>query len=260
VVLGPRRFFRFNPLTAKDRVPRLKARIKLKPVRRNSYVMVRHLRMPSIHFKLMLPEYAYRDKKTNRGRTGENTVWRMNKDGTSGRFHWGITEQLKKERGVDFWGSVQVTRHGVAFTLSLKNLRDKPWKGGSLVCFRAGNSAPWVDRDARRTYVRDQGRLVTVNKAVKGKFPPHRMIWMRASDGLTARVSKDGKWVMAIATDMSPYHSFNFRRHMSCLHSNPGWGVMKPGQTKTTRGRVYIIKGTLEDVWRKYRADTRELK
>jgi len=38
-------------------------------------------------------------------------------------------------------------------------------------------------------------------------------------------------------------------------HHNPYWGKLKAGEERSTHLRVYLIQGTLDDLWSRYRAD-----
>jgi len=66
---------------------------------------------------------------------------------------------------------------------------------------------------------------------------------------LSAKTSADGEWALGLAVDRAVSLSFNFQRTVSCIHSNPSWGLLKPGEEATARGRVYLVKGGLEDLY-----------
>ena len=36
---------------------------------------------------------------------------------------------------------------------------------------------------------------------------------------------------------------------------NPDWGLLKPGEEATARGKIYLLKGTLAGLWQRYEAD-----
>ena len=71
-----------------------------------------------------------------------------------------------------------------------------------------------------------------------------------------AKVSRDGKWVLAIASDAGRGVSFNLQRGTGCIHQNPHWGKLKAGEEKAIHCRVYLIRGTLDDVWERYTQDS----
>ncbi|MHC4401018.1 MAG: hypothetical protein ACYTG0_15185, partial [Planctomycetota bacterium] len=132
----------------------------------------------------------------------------------------------------------------------------------SLFCFGAGANEGFHDYEATRTFVRKEGRWTTVHEIVGGEFAPHRMtgVGVRRGDEpgvdrLAAKVSADGRWVTGIATDVAESLSFNFQLHASCMHSNPEWPPLEPGEEATARGKIYLIEGDLDALWERYRAD-----
>ena len=102
-----------------------------------------------------------------------------------------------------------------------------------------------------------------MNEIVGGKFQPHRMCGVSvkregkpAGERLAAKVSNDGKWVTGIAADIAGSLSFNFQLQASCMHSNPTWPSLKPGEQANAKGRIYLLPGGLDDLWERYRKDS----
>ena len=109
-----------------------------------------------------------------------------------------------------------------------------------------------------RTFVRKGDKWISMNEVVGGEFADHRMNGVKIDAGyerLAAKVSKDGKFVTGIITDTAGSLSFNFQRGMSCMHSNPDWPAVKPGESATAKGMVYLLEGGLDDLWERYRRD-----
>jgi len=65
------------------------------------------------------------------------------------------------------------------------------------------------------------------------------------SQGAACVLSKDGKWVAGMATQM-PAYVFNNRRER-CIHADPLLGTLQPGQTVQDVSNVYIFRGSLKD-------------
>jgi len=240
---------------------------RVAPVDATAWVTVRHSAFPGKSWRLRIPEYAYRDPETNRTTPPSGVVWERKADGSL-EFRWDGPEELKKRLRLDYWGRVKAGADVIEFELTGKNVGDKPWGeepwGGVLIlfCFQSGGNPEFHDYEARRTYCRRDGRWITMNEVVGGKFKPHRMCGFRfkrdgkpGAERLAAKVSKDGQWALGIATDIAGSLSFNFQLRASCMHSNPVWPDLRPGEEATAKGRIYLIRGGLDDLWRRYEKD-----
>jgi len=60
---------------------------------------------------------------------------------------------------------------------------------------------------------------------------------------------------LAIATQPARSLSFNFTPTTNCQHSNPAWRLLAPGEEQTVTGRIWLIAGTLDDIYRRYQAE-----
>jgi hypothetical protein len=65
----------------------------------------------------------------------------------------------------------------------------------------------------------------------------------------------DSDLVIGIATDIADSVSSNHQFWPSCIHSNPGWKELAPGEKQTARGKVYIFHGTKDEMLDRYRRD-----
>ena len=70
-----------------------------------------------------------------------------------------------------------------------------------------------------------------------------------------ASVEKLRGKLMQIATDDAVGVSCNHQIPMSCIHSNPFWGPLAPGQEKTVHGKIYLFRGDLGAMVARYRRD-----
>ncbi len=82
---------------------------------------------------------------------------------------------------------------------------------------------------------------------------------MEFTHRVMAKTSKDGRWILGIASDNATGISFNLNPNTGCIHQNPFWGKLKAGEEKQTHVRVYLIKGALDDLWDRYLADFAEI-
>jgi hypothetical protein len=72
------------------------------------------------------------------------------------------------------------------------------------------------------------------------------------SNGLIGCFSEDGKWIFGMAFE--PYQEL-FQGVARCLHSDFRIGLLKPGETKTIRGRIYLMRNDADALLKRYVAD-----
>lgn len=75
------------------------------------------------------------------------------------------------------------------------------------------------------------------------------------SNGLIGCYSEDGS--MLLATAWKPYQEL-FQGIATCIHSDFRIGSLKPGQTKTIRGKIYILENDVDELLRRYHRDFKE--
>jgi hypothetical protein len=90
-------------------------------------------------------------------------------------------------------------------------------------------------------------------------FPLFSHKWPTSTEdavgGLMVRESVDKTWVTGIAWD----HFLSCQGHnpRKCMHLSARVGPLKIGETKTLRGKIYLLKGMKEDCVRRFRDDSR---
>jgi hypothetical protein len=72
------------------------------------------------------------------------------------------------------------------------------------------------------------------------------------TSGLIGCFSSDGRSILATAWE--PYQEL-FQGVLVCIHSDFRLGGLKPGETKTARGKIYIVKSDIKELERRYRQD-----
>ena len=72
------------------------------------------------------------------------------------------------------------------------------------------------------------------------------------SNGLIGCFSADGKQIMATAWE--PYQEL-FQGVIVCLHSDFRIGGLKPGESKTIRGKIYLMPADIDGLLTRYRHD-----
>lgn len=72
------------------------------------------------------------------------------------------------------------------------------------------------------------------------------------SSGLIGCYSADGS--MLVATAWQPYQEL-FQGIATCIHADFRIGGLKPGQTKTVRGKIYVMENDVEELLRRYHSE-----
>ena len=247
-----------------DAVPRDWEGFWLRPQGDTPYLGIRHSDLPDSLFLLRVTEYAYFDHELQRNVSAHDVSWEVGPDRKTASFRWDAPQELKHKVGLDFWGEYAANGDHLDFSITGKNVGAEDWDRSrlSLVCLISGGASPFIDYEAQRTFIHRGSDFVTMNEVIGGEFAPHRMCGVSVRrDGkqpvsrLAAKVSLTGDRVLGLAVDRAGSLSFNFQKRTSCIHSNPAWPLLKPGQEATAHGRMYLIKGSLEDLWKRYRDD-----
>ncbi len=229
-----------------------------------SDILIEHTDWPGTLWRLMIPEYAWIGE-AERARKVEWTE----REGSCVSWRW-ADEEAKRQAGNDFWGSARVLgREEIQYELTFQNLGEEAWRQGqsSLICLISGNAPQFHDYEGHRTFVYEctRKRFIDIDEIQDGRWADHRM-WggklpgfagegRPAVERLMLKISKDGEYVLGIATDEAIGVSCNHQESMSCIHSNPHWGALAPGQSKTVHGRIYLFRGTAQDILGRCRKD-----
>jgi hypothetical protein len=72
------------------------------------------------------------------------------------------------------------------------------------------------------------------------------------SSGLIGCFSGDDKWIWASASE--PYQEL-FQGVARCLHVDFRLGGLKPGETKSARGKIYIVPNDVDALVKRYEKD-----
>ena len=118
--------------------------------------------------------------------------------------------------------------------------------------FFAGKPAPmptrpWADQ-ARYT----PGQVYCPPAVNRNDVNPRPLSKLVPSNALVGCFSADKKQLMAIA--FVPCQEI-FQGVITCLHSDPRIGGLKPGQTKRIRGKIYFMGSDLDKLTERYKRD-----
>lgn len=170
---------------------------------------------------------------------------------------------------------VTVVRDGADLDLTVTNRSDHDWPevAGIIPCFNPG---PPESRNPQFTntstyFIGPDGPTRQIQREIHfnadlldliearsdhGTFPFSRK-WptseINATAGLLLRESDDGHWVTGIAWEQ--FLSAQGHNPWACMHLCVRVGPLKPGQTRTIRGKVYLFKGDRRDCLARYRQD-----
>lgn len=81
---------------------------------------------------------------------------------------------------------------------------------------------------------------------------PRPLSTLVPSNGLIGCFSADNRWLFAMAFE--PYQEL-FQGVAQCLHSDFRIGVVKPGDTKKIRGKIYLMRNDVDALLRRYAHD-----
>lgn len=106
---------------------------------------------------------------------------------------------------------------------------------------------PWATR-ARYT----PGQVWCPAHVNRNDVNPRPLSTLVPSNGLIGCYSADGKHILATAWE--PYQEL-FQGVIVCLHSDFRIGGLRPGETKSIRGKLYLVDADAEALVRRYEAD-----
>jgi hypothetical protein len=99
-------------------------------------------------------------------------------------------------------------------------------------------------------------RALVDKEALSGQYlwtPKWPLNQTDAIGGLIVRESTNGKWVCGIAWD--DFLSAQGHNPWECMHLSVRVGPLKPGESKTIRGKIYLFRGNKQDLLKRYRGD-----
>jgi hypothetical protein len=162
---------------------------------------------------------------------------------------------------------------------TITNADFRPWGRHALglSCLTFNDAPAFFDSTMGRTYVYSDGDLTSIlsmsqeygrveefqhrSHLLREERPGRRHTGHAEAKAITVgasliiRSSEDGMRHVAQAWDSAYSVAYNFAPILNCIHSNPLFGAIQPGETKAVRGRIYFFEGTLEELYRKFEKD-----
>jgi hypothetical protein len=111
-------------------------------------------------------------------------------------------------------------------------------------------SEPWA---TKARYV--PGQVYCPADVDRNDVNPRPLSTIVPSHGLIGCFSADGRWIMASA--WQPYQEL-FQGVITCVHSDFRIGGLAPGETKTIRGKIYLLRDDARALVKRYERDFSE--
>jgi len=214
---------------------------------------------------LRIPEYITR-LEDSKPQCPSNVLWEVVCPDTQLRYRWAASPEDKAAVGVDFWGEACSAPEEVSFEVTMKNLGPKVNSSGvKLFCLQAGGATQFHDYEGERTFLWCTNRWRTVKDLIKGNWEEHRMCGFSvalddtAPETVTARLmvkeSSRNSLILGIALDIAQSVSCNHQLWPSCIHANPTWKDLAPGEQQTAHGKIYYFAGSKDELLERYRRD-----
>jgi hypothetical protein len=108
-------------------------------------------------------------------------------------------------------------------------------------------TTPWSDQ-ARYIY----GQVYVPAGVNRNDVNPRPLSTRVPSNGLCGCFSKDEKHILAVAWE--PYQEI-FQGVITCIHSDFRIGGLQPGETKTIRGKIYLVENDSAALLKRYKTD-----
>lgn len=242
---------------------------------RRAHCFVRHLSLESFSCRNWT---AVGD--SNKGVWAVDHNWKRHNDGTitcTGQVTENVPYQLSMAPNLEFVEiRVSVTNNSV---ITFHDLY-------AHMCLHVRENPLMYDPSMERTFVQINNERIAMNQtdtadSIGGVMPayfpravspedrwlPERLRsygWAISGDvvdsPLAAIVSKDGRSVVGLWFEPFHYVIGNCRKpYHGCIHSEPSFGTLDPGQTASATGRLYVSNGTIEEVWKEMNDDWQQL-
>ncbi len=164
--------------------------------------------------------------------------------------------------------------------MQLTNVGSTPWNPAATLCLQNISALDFNDFEGRRTAITVDGDFLSVNTAARGRsrsdslglhhahlLRPEDLDWVHvdalkyfegteiASSSLVVRSAKDGRRHVALAWEDARHVSYNLNQQFNCIHSEPRFGALSPGETRTVSGKIYFVDGSLDDLKQRFVSD-----
>lgn len=164
---------------------------------------------------------------------------------------------FEKPRTLFLQGRWRAIPEGVELSLNLTNLSSEVWENVNAdVCVQLVAAPDFADFALERTFSISNRRLVPAAQPASRQTVTHEYkMGERATENFIAVGSRTPGYVVAQWWEGPPQVGGNCHPSIACVHAVPSYGRIEPGQTVLRSGRLYLMRGTVADAWKRYQKE-----
>jgi len=192
------------------------------------------------------------------------STWRYEHQNADGQMTLcGEVGELRSHGGME---------NGWLMSLTVRNESEHAWPAVvAPVCLSLCATAAFDGKNHADVWYRSGGQFKSLaEQHYEGGLPGHCMVLVRgrshiertarhrakwgfaldeSDDGIIAATSSDGSQVLTLGWQRVHQLQANACPHLACIHANPFFGDLAPGQAITVRGSVLVSSGGLARAW-----------
>tara|TARA_B100000809_G_scaffold237132_1_gene256677 strand:+ start:1632 stop:2372 length:741 start_codon:yes stop_codon:yes gene_type:complete len=178
-----------------------------------------------------------------------------------------LVTTLIREGSFEIRGEVAPIEDGVGLTLSVTNLSSEALPGSVAgVCIQFAAAASFVDTELKRYFYVHDDRITAIHPPYEDYDKGHAWFWGTAPReefqhnpspdfGFVGLESADGKWVVGHGWDSARTICGNCHPSISCIHADPFFDALPPGEAVSSHGVLYIMEGTATTCLERFRRE-----
>lgn len=220
------------------------------------------IRVPKVTndtFHLLLPELHGKDEHAP---FAVQEVLRLKEAEKDARLKFELAGNAS-ELGVEFKGSLSAGDGEVTLNAKLRNLRSEPIHyGHHTVLLDFGEALAFDDRTGERTFLYAETGWTSVSQLLDPMHTRQHTIHVGASHKsitvmwkMIARFDATRRIIVALALDKGYVFASDHEDWGRGLLGGYRWGSVNPQETKMMMAKVYIFRGTLDDLRKLYMKD-----
>ncbi len=203
-----------------------------------------------------LPEGIFKDEK-------REFMFMLLREDVSCNYHRtdgdGVRYDFEKP-GLRLQGATRPIQDGVEMEMTIDNLSEEVWgKVMPGVCLQFHSAPDFYDPERHNTFYVSGGEIRFMDTDTGGEhFYGPRMLpelFPPADIPLIGIRSHDGEHTVAMYWEGGESVWGNAHRATLCVHADPIFGKISPGESVTRKGRIYLMPGTPEDALARYREE-----
>jgi len=163
---------------------------------------------------------------------------------------------LEKPGVIALRGECRAISEGVALTLEVTNLSDRAWpEARPGVCVQLIAAPDFADLTLERTFGVREGAFIPMAQPQHRGVTCHYGPSAAPTDNFIAVVSTEPGYVIAQWWAGPAEVGGNCHPSIACIHAQPASARVTPGETMRATGGLYLMRGRLEEAYRRYLAE-----